>query len=545
MSVCGLRLFGVVLVAWLALTATINLTHAARPNIVFAFADDWGRYASVYATVDGPGSANDVVYTPHIDAVAREGVLFRNAFVNAPSCTPCRSSLLSGQCFWRTGRGAILRDAVWDSVIPSYPLLLREVGYHLGKTFKVWGPGDPRDAPYAMQKHSYEGAGRAFNQFSQIATSLIRQGVPREAAKQQLLDEVRANFIAMLDARKADQPFCYWFGPTNVHRAWVRGSGKMLWDIDPDALRGKLPGFLPDVPEVREDFADYLGEAMAFDAAVGVLREELEKRGLTDNTLFAISGDHGAPGFPHGKCNLYDFGVAVPLVVSGPGVNGGRVVDDLVSLVDLAPTFLEAAGETPPDVMTGQSLVPILQSDKSGQVDPNRTWVLTGRERHVESARPGNLPYPQRAIRTHDHLLIINFEPDRWPMGPPTNLGSLPRKELLTNTRSVYADMDAGPTKAWLIAQRDNPEWRREYDLAFAKRPREELYVLRDDPDQVHNVAGEPEQAQVVADLRTRLMDELRRTGDPRMAQGDVIFERPPFAGEYSPPTPARPSRRR
>ncbi len=506
--------------------------EAAAPNILFAFADDWGRYASIYAEADGPGSANDVVRTPNIDAVARGGVLFRHAFVNAPSCTPCRSSLLSGQYFWRTGRGAILRGAVWDSSIPSYPLLLGDAGYHLGKTFKVWSPGDPGDAPYAMQKHAFEQAGRAFNQFSQNATSRMREGVPREAAKQQLLDGVRANFVAMLEARDADQPFCYWFGPTNVHRAWVRGSGKALWDIDPDALRGKLPDFLPDVPEVREDFADYLGEAMAFDAAVGVLRDELDKRGLADNTLLAISGDHGAPGFPRGKCNLVDFGVAVPLIVSGPGVAGGRMVDDLVSLADLAPTFLEAAGETPPELMTGRSLMPILRSNKSGQVDPDRTWVLTGRERHVESARPGNLPYPQRAIRTHDHLLIVNFEPDRWPMGAPAQGAPPTRRQLLTNTRAAYADMDAGPTKAWLIAQRDNPSWRREYDLAFAKRPREELYVLHDDPDQMNNVAADPKHEDVLNELRTRLMDELRRSGDPRVSEGDVAFEKPPFAGE-------------
>ena len=107
---------------------------ADQPNILFCFADDWGRYASAYAKVDGKPSPNDVLQTPHIDRVAREGVLFRNAFVNAPSCTPCRSALLSGRYFFNTGRGAILSGAVWDSAIPSWPLLLKESGYHIGET---------------------------------------------------------------------------------------------------------------------------------------------------------------------------------------------------------------------------------------------------------------------------------------------------------------------------------------------------------------------------------------------------------------------------
>ena len=115
-----------------------------RPNILFAFADDWGRHASAYAKVDGPGTENDSIQTPNFDAIAKWGVLFNQAYVNAPSCTPCRSSLLSGQHFWRTGRGAILQGAVWDSNIPSWPLLLKGAGYHIGFTFKVWSPGSPR-----------------------------------------------------------------------------------------------------------------------------------------------------------------------------------------------------------------------------------------------------------------------------------------------------------------------------------------------------------------------------------------------------------------
>ena len=239
------------------------LSEQDRPNILFAFADDWGCYASAYAQLDSRPSANDVVRTPHFDRLARNGVLFKHAFVTAPSCTPCRSSLLSGQYFFRTGQGAILQGAIWDPAIPSYPLLLGDAGYHIGETYKVWSPGAPRDAPYGSGLYGFEKAGKKYNQFSQNVTQMVAQGMDVEAAKQVLLDEVAGNFQAFLDANPEGKPFCYWFGPTLVHRKWTKGSGKKYWDINPNDLEGKLPSFLPDVHTVREDFADYLGDESA------------------------------------------------------------------------------------------------------------------------------------------------------------------------------------------------------------------------------------------------------------------------------------------
>ncbi len=523
----------------LALLLALSIAPAVvaaekRPNILFAFADDWGRYASAYARIDGPGGINDVLRTPNVDRVAREGVLFRRAFVSAPSCTPCRSALLSGQHFWRTGRGAILRGAVWDYSNPSYALMLSEAGYHIGETYKVWGPGTPNDAPYGAGKHGYEKAGNRFNQFSRHVTKLTGDGVALEAAKQQIYAEVSANFDAFLAARKPGQPFCYWFGPTNVHRKWIKGSGKKLWGIEPDSLKGKLPPFLPDVPEVREDLADYLGEVQAFDAALGVLMARLAEIGELDNTIIAVSGDHGAPGFPHGKCNLYDFGANVSLAIRGPNVRGGRVVDDLITLPDLAPTFLEAGGVKPPAVMTGRSLVNLLASTKTGRVEPARDAVYIGRERHVENARADYMPYPQRAIRTHDFLYIVNFRPERWPLGDPYRLdgGNPPSVEELTEeTRATLPDEDAGPTKAWLVGMRNDPKWKAHFEWAYGKRPREELYDLKADPQQSKNVASEARYASTRAQLEGRLMDELKRTGDPRLVEDGKFFETPPMSG--------------
>lgn len=504
---------------------------AERPNILIVFADDWGRFASCYAKTEGKPTPNRVVKTPNIDRVAERGVLFTNAFVNAPSCTPCRSSLLSGQYFWRTGRGAILHGGQWDAAIPSFPLLLRDAGYHIGKAYKVWSPGVPVDAPFGQQRYAHERAGRRFGQFSEQVETQLASGADLTAARRRVLEEAEGNFREFLASRPSDKPFLFWFGPTNTHRRWVRGSGLKQWGIKPDDLKGKLPPFLPDTPVVREDFADYVGEIQNLDAGVGALLDELEKSGQAANTVVILSGDHGPPGFPNGKCNLYDFGVAVPLIIAGPGIKGGRVVDDLVSIPDLAPTILELAGQKPPAVMTGRSLANVLASNRQGRVDPERTFVLTGRERHVGHARAGNTPYPQRAIRTPEYLYIINFEPDRWPLGDPfhESAKASSASALETDTYVTFRDMDASPTKSWLVANRSDPAVEPFYRRAFDRRPREELYVLANDPYQLVNVAGESKWQTVRAGLETKLMEELRRSGDPRVMQSPPPFEKPPY----------------
>ena len=195
------------------------LSAPERPNILFFFADDWGRFARIYAEHGDLAGTNGLLRTPNLDRLAKEGVLFRNAHVNAPSCTPCRSSLLSGQHFWRTGRGAILQGAVWDESIPTYPLLLRDAGYHLGKSYKVWSPGSPADAPYGGQQHAFEKSGRAFNNFSENATDLVAKGATVEAARAKLLEEVRGNFNAMLAAYEDNNPVLLF-----EHKALYRGA---------------------------------------------------------------------------------------------------------------------------------------------------------------------------------------------------------------------------------------------------------------------------------------------------------------------------------
>ena len=515
-----------------------------RPNIVFAFADDWGRYASAYAQHQTPGNLNELINTPHFDRVAREGALFLNAVVPAPSCTPCRSSILSGQYFWQTGLGAILMGAMWDESIPTFPLALEsDAGYFIGHTYKVWSPGMTMNAPMGAHRTAYNPAGFNFNQFSHWVTDHAaefgdgRQGI--ESAKQAMYQETRDNVRAFLDAVPDDQPFCYWWGPTNTHRTWEQGSGLALWDINPDSLKGCMPGFLPDVHAVREDAADYLGECLATDAGLGILIEELERVGELDNTLLVVSGDHGIPGMPRAKCNLYDIGCEVALSARWPGqIAPGRVVKDFINLMDLAPTFCEAGGIEPPASMSARSFLPLLTSRDSGQIDTQRDHVVCGRERHIAQARKDLLPYPQRSIRTENYLYIINFEPDRWPMGDPIGLDGFddrpePDEDALTHdTWATFRDMDASPTKSWLVTHREEHDVEPLYDLAFGKRPREELYDLKSDPDYMNNVAGEPDYNHVRADLESRLLAILEAENDPRLMEQPCRYEYEPYAGK-------------
>lgn len=501
-----------------------------RPNIVFAFADDLGCYASCYRNGgygDGDPDVNRVVQTPNIDRVAAAGTMFENAFVSSPSCTPSRAAILSARHFFRNGSHSQLHHPwygddkdPWDDV-KGFPLILQEAGYHIGWSYKMHLSEDRMGG----KKRNYVSAGRRFNSFSQT----VMNADDRDSVKQKLLNEVRGNFDAFLDDRNDGQPYFYWFNPTNTHRSWAKGSGKAIWGIDPDKLKGQLPSFLPDNEIIREDFADYLGEATAFDAAVGVLLNELETRGELGNTIFVVSGDHGAPGFPRGKCNLYDFGTKVPLVIQWPDNYRSGSCQQVVSLIDLGPTFLDAAGCEPTPDMDGQSLHSYLDVGtdvESGTKEASlRDHVIFGREQHVDESRPGGLSYPMRAIRTSDYLYIVNFKPDRWPVAAP------PLSAKLTKARkgspsSRRMDLDFGPTRDFFVRYADSESIRDSFQLGFGKRPAEELYSVRMDPDQVNNLID------IAPEIRDRLhdqlMNELRRGGDPRVVGGDA-FDRPPY----------------
>lgn len=456
-----------------------HLTAAEPPNILFAMADDWGYpHAGVYG--------DPVVKTPTFDRIAREGVLFNQAYVSSPSCTPSRGAILTGQWHWRLDAGANLWS-VFPDKFATYPEILERAGYVTGVTGKGWGPGRTETQGRPIAGHRFK------------------------------------NFNEFLKQRPKDKPFCFWLGSSDPHRPYKLGSGK---ESGMDLAKIKLPGCFPDAETVRSDVADYYWEVQRFDRLVGSALAALESIGQLDNTIVVMTGDHGMP-FPRGKSNLYDLGTRVPLAVRwGNTVKAGRVVDDFVSLTDLAPTYLEAAGVDIPHDMTGRSLMNILTSDKSGRIDPERSFVLAGKERHVPAQEAPDMGgYPSRAIRTDQFLYIRNFRPDRWPNGTPHY-----KKAAVPG--AWYADTDNGPTKTYIIENRDTDATHRKlYELCFGKRPAEELYDVTLDPDQLFNVADDPVYAAAKQKLSDTLMKHLKETGDPRaFGKGDQ-FDAYPYLG--------------
>lgn len=517
-----------VLVALLLCCVASLRTAAAesrRPNIVFVFADDWGRYASAYRVPARP-TLNDCLETPAFDRLARAGVLFWDAHCSAPSCTPSRGAVMTGRHFFRNGSASQLHHP-WPKDVPdpavslaSWPNLLRAAGYRVGISYKTHVPA----ALYGGRAAVHEPAGSLGGAYDRVAR-MLHESKDLAATRAQILGEVRGNLAALI-ASAGTEPFAWWCSPVLTHRNWPLGLAQKLHGLDPEKLRGRLPAFLPDTPEIRQDLADYLALCMEFDLSVGVIIDELEQRGLLANTLIAVTGDHGAPGFPRGKCNLYNFGTQVPLALHWPAgvAMPGRRIENPVSLIDLAPTFLAAAGVTAPPGVDGQNLLPVLRDGTaSGFTALARDRVITGRELHVRNAREDDLPYPMRALRDGRFLYIRNFKPERWPVMPPPL------------TAEAQCDMDRGPTRTYYAQRAGEPEFTSFMDFAIAKRPAEELYDLTADPDQMRNLAADPHHTATRERMAADLLHTLRETGDPRVVDAGDAFDRAPY---HRPPAP-------
>ena len=200
------------------------------------------------------------------------------------------------------------------------------------------------------------------------------------------------------------------------HRAYEDGAGEKAGK---DWRKIPVPKYYPDNETIKRDIADYSVEIEHFDSHVGRALRTLDEIGELDNTIVVMTSDHGMP-FPRVKGQIYEHGFHLPMALRWGPVEGGRVIEDFISVSDLAPTFLEAAAIPIPDTMTGASFLDVLRSSESGWVDTGRNRMLIGKERH-DLGRPNNGGYPVRAIRTKEWLYIKNYEPDRWPAGNPRN----------------------------------------------------------------------------------------------------------------------------
>ncbi|WP_276168159.1 sulfatase family protein [Zobellia alginiliquefaciens] len=471
------------------LTLTSNPTDkekdskAERPNILFCIADD--------ASMKSFGAYGDTfVNTPSIDRLAKEGVVFENAYNGNPKCSPARACILTGKYSWQLKEAAD-HNGRFPLEFKSYPQLLEQKGYRVGYTGKGWGPGvyDTKDNPAGPQHNA----------------------IKLEPPYKGITDvDYAANFEAFLEEGAKDAPFCFWLGTKEPHRFYELDSWKKAGRRLEEA---NVPPFYPDNEVVRGDLLDYANEVEWFDTHVGKAIKTLEKKGLLENTLVVITSDHGMP-FPRVKGQIYEEGFHIPLIAYWKGkIISGRTVSDFVSFSDLAPTFMEVAGEAPHLQMTGRSIKKQLFASQSGRIDAARDHVLLGKERHDlgRSNEDGtDLAYPVRAIKNDSLLYVHNIKPERWPIGNP---------------EYGFMNTDGSPTKSYLTNLKPEDEEYHYFEMNFDKKPEHELYNIQKDPHCINNLAEKPQYEPVIKKLRTQMETELIAQGDPRTLGKGEIFD--------------------
>ncbi len=480
------------LAALMGAASLLTTTAARPPNVLICVTDDQSfPHASAYGT--------RWVRTPAFDRVAREGLLFTNAFTPNAKCGPSRAILLTSRQSWQLGAAAN-HVAYYPEGKRTFMEALGGAGFAVGYTGKGWAPGDPGrigDRPREL-------TGKEFNE----------QRWPERVPGLSPIDYA-ANFAEFLRARERDQPFCFWFGAMEPHRPYARGAalaaGRTLDEID------RVPAYWPDNDTVRSDLLDYAREIEFFDAQLARFLALLEEHGELDRTLIIVTSDNGMP-FPRAKGTTYDASMHIPLAMRWPGgiARAGRQIDALVSLVDLAPTILEAtavdAKTTGMEAFAGTSLGPLMRDEHDAAA--GRDALIFGQERH-DLGRPGDKGYPVRGIIRDGFLYARNLATDRWPMGDPI---------------TGYLNTDGGPTKSFILEENRHGRNHWLWELNFGRRPAEELYDLARDPDCLRNLSGELEHAPRREAMAAELMAELRRQDDPRVVGAGNEFDRYPYA---------------
>lgn len=467
-----------------------------RPNILFAIMDD-----ATYLHMSAYGC--DWVNTPNFDRVAQNGILFNRAYTPNAKCAPSRSCILTGRNSWQLEEAAN-HWPYFPAKFKAVTEVLAENGYAVANTGKGWAPGIVENADGSKRN-------LMVNTFSQIKTTPPTSKISDV--------DYAANFTAFLD-QKGEEPFFFWYGGLEPHRAYEYGSGiaqggKKLSQVSDD----EVFDFWPASDSVKTDLLDYAFEIEYFDQQLGKMLDTLEARGALSNTLVVITADNGMP-FPRVKGQEYEYSNHLPLAVMwGDGIeHQGRKIDDYISFIDLAPTFLDVAGIQPADSgmqpITGRSFTDLLYSEQEGTVDPSRDYVLIGKERH-DIGRPNDWGYPIRGLVKNGKLYLHNFETDRWPGGNP---------------ETGYLNCDGGATKSVLLNDVFDPETRHYWRMSFGKRPGEELYDIADDPDCLENLALSEEHRDLLTSMKNDLFGRLKEQGDPRMFGNGAIFDQYQYA---------------
>jgi len=445
---------------------THALSHAAgqpehkKPNVLVFITDDHSApHAGCYDNKD--------IITPNLDKFAREGMVFWRAYVTCPQCSPSRASILTGRspvCTMTTRFATPLHRSV--ITYPEY--LIKEAGYYAG----VCGRSHHQDGPdtadaHPIYKELNVGTMKSRMQYVKTAGPDASGG-----GKHQI-----AQFYEFMEVRDKTKPFWLQLSFSDPHRPYTAPKVH-----DPESL--SLPWHYPDTKGVREDFAAYYDEIHRVDGFFGRVLEYLDQNGLRENTIVIFLGDNGAAQF-RGKGTLYEFGINVPLVIRWPGVvKPGGVCREIISLEDLAPTVMEAAGLRPKPDMTGISFLPILK----GSPAPTRKYAFAERGAHGHNPPTefDNVLDQGRVIVSKDYKLIYNCQPA---------------------LKHAPVDFSEAPFFKELAAMHKNGR----LDEKFVKlyfyntRPLLELYDLAKDPREENNLAADKD----YAGIKDALLKEL------------------------------------
>ncbi len=501
----------VVLISLLATNCSKQPKQKKRPNILFAISDDQSFAHTSFA-------GSNFVKTPAFDKIASEGVYFSNCYAGSPGCAPSRSSIVTGRHHWQNEQSGQHASSWLKKYVPFIDLLEKN-GYATGRTGKGVDPFQyARNEKDSLWRKSNAGG---------ISHSAIgyKSGDEKPWANKIKPLNYFENFKYFMENTKKEEPFFFWYGGHEPHRAFEEGSWKRM---DKKLEDVEVPGFLPDNDVIRGDLLDYAVEIEWFDLHLQKMLEYLEEIGELENTIVIVTADNGM-AFPSAKANAFEYGVHVPMAIRYPkSFPGGRIVKDPIGFIDLAPTILELT-ETSSEGMlplSGNSILSILESKGQGVVDETRKHVFSGRERH-SSSRYLNWGYPQRFIKGEDYIYIWNLKPDRWPAGAPQKINPkdstqlLPMYGLVENGKymkqSAFTDIDDCPSKTNIIENHDKDEMKPYFDLINKKRPEFELYNVVKDPFCLNNLSGNSMFNDIEKELKNALKNELKRTNDPRV----------------------------
>lgn len=445
------------LILCLGCLLAVTLRAADRPNIILIIGDDisWDDFGCY---------GNSTARTPNVDRLAARGIRFTNAFLTASSCSPSRSSIVTGRYPHNNGAASELhRPIAWN--IPRFPALLRTQGYYTLLSGKNHMSQEKPPAGEKAQPEPFE---------------VVDNGQsPKNHGG-------HSNWVKHLQERPRDRPFFFWFASLDAHRAW---DGDKDWDEtaygpkhDPKKMR--VPPFLVDDGPTRSDLASYANEVTRLDHYIGRVIAELERQDILNDTLIFVLADNGRP-FPRAKTRVHDSGMKTALVAHWPaGIKRPAICRSLVSSIDLAPTILEVSRVEIPATIQGRSLRAVF-TDPAARV---RRFAFSEHNWHDYAANA-------RAVRDGEYLYITNLRPEQPWQGP--------------------ADSVRSPSHASLQAARDQRALSLpQQDVFLAPRPAEELYRVTEDPDQLKNLVPDPAHAAALRRLREVMAQWRDETAD-------------------------------